>query len=87
MGREAMMSLVDNADSGFDEPLLIPAPKVARLLNMSVRTLWRNRSAGNVPQPVRIGATVRWSVVELEKWIADGCPKHKARDNEGLRRR
>jgi predicted DNA-binding transcriptional regulator AlpA len=80
------MSLVEHAESNFDEPLLISARDVARLLNMSVRTLWRNRSAGNIPQPVRIGATIRWSVVELEKWIADGCPKRKARDNERPRR-
>ncbi len=68
------------------EPLLISAKDVARMLNVSLRTLWRLRSAGDVPAPLTIGATVRWRVDELRKFIAEGCPKRQARENGRLRR-
>ena len=59
---------------GSDAPLLIAAGEVARLLNVSKRTLWRLLSAGKVPAPVRLGSAVRWRRDELEQWILQGCP-------------
>lgn len=55
-------------------PLLIAADEVARLLNISKRTLWRLLSAGKLPKPVRLGNAVRWRRDELEQWISQGCP-------------
>ncbi len=68
--------------SSSPEPLLVPAAEVARLLNVSTRTLWRQLSAGQIPRPVRFGGTVRWPIDELRKWIAEGCPLPRARENE-----
>jgi predicted DNA-binding transcriptional regulator AlpA len=68
------------------EPLLIAAKDVARHMQVSLRTVWRTRSAGQMPPPVRIGAAVRWRLDEIRKWISDGCPKCTARDNERSRR-
>ena len=56
------------------EPRLVTAQEVARLLNISTRTLWRLRSAGHLPAPVRLGGAVRWQLNEIRKWIDDGCP-------------
>ena len=56
------------------EPLLLTAAQVADLLGVSTRTLWRLRSAGSVPAPVKLGGSVRWRGGELHQWIADGCP-------------
>jgi predicted DNA-binding transcriptional regulator AlpA len=80
------MTVDDSQSPEFGEPLLVTAHEFARLLQISVRTLWRMRSAGHVPSPISFGATVRWRLDEIKKWIADGCPKREARDNEGLRR-
>lgn len=68
------------------EPLLVTAAEVARLLGISSRTLWRQLSAGQIPQPVRFGGTVRWNLVDLKKWITDGCPPPRARENEVRRK-
>jgi len=68
------------------EPLLIPAIEFARLLQVSTRTLWRLRSAGDLPAPVRFGGTVRWRLEEVRKWIAEGCPPPRARENERRKR-
>ncbi len=62
----------DEATAG---PLLITAEEVARMMNVSTRTLWRLLSAGRFPQPVRFGGNTRWRVAEVLRWIEDGCPE------------
>ncbi|MFZ1932688.1 MAG: helix-turn-helix domain-containing protein [Thermoguttaceae bacterium] len=59
----------------YETPSLITAVEFAGMLQVSVRTLWRLRSAGQVPAPVRLGGAVRWRLDEVKKWIADGCRK------------
>lgn len=66
-------------------PLLITAEEFAELMQISVRTLWRLRSAHRIPEPVRIGGTVRWSKIVILKWISEGCPSPETRDNDGRR--
>ncbi len=68
------------------EPLLITAEEFAELMQISVRTLWRLRSAGQVPEPVRIGGTVRWNRERVLDWIADGCPPLTSRENSHRRK-
>lgn len=63
------------------ETILIPAEKVAELLGISKRTLWRLLSSGKLPEPVRLGSLVRWNRVELQHWIEEGCPPFQPRDN------
>jgi excisionase family DNA binding protein len=57
-----------------DQGLLIDSRQAAKLLNVSPRTLWRMQNDGEMPQPIRIGRAVRWSLEALKQWIADGCP-------------
>lgn len=68
------------------EPLLIPAAELAVLLNVSTRTLWRQLSARQIPEPVRFGGTVRWRLDEIRNWITEGCPVPQSREN-GRRRK
>ncbi len=55
------------------QPLLITAAELAKLLQVSKRTLWRLRSARELPEAVRLGGAVRWRLDKIKKWIADGC--------------
>ena len=66
------------------EPLLITAAELAKLLQVSTRTLWRLRSAGQLPEAVRLGGAVRWRLDEIKEWIADGCQNEK-RKVDGIR--
>lgn len=72
-----------------DSALLLPAEKLAELLDISLRTLWRLRAAGKLPAPIRLGGSVRWRSDEIQGWIAAGCPSaaqwSKSREN-GWRR-
>lgn len=54
--------------------LLVTAEEVARMLNVSVRSIWRMRSAGHVPKPIRMGGNIRWRRIDIEEWVAAGCP-------------
>lgn len=67
------------------EPLLT-VEDVAKLLNIAVRTVWRRRSAGDMPSPVVIGGAVRWRPDDLKSWIAAGCPPLAARENHPRRK-
>jgi predicted DNA-binding transcriptional regulator AlpA len=52
---------------------LIDARKLAAKLQVSLRTLWRWRSSGQLIQPIRIGGVTRWNLADVEHWIAQGC--------------
>lgn len=54
---------------------LLSAERFAGLLDVSVRTLWRLRSAGKLPEPIRIGGSVRWRVTDIQAWMETGCPQ------------
>lgn len=54
--------------------LLIDVGAVAKLLKCSTRTVYRLADGGRMPRPRKLGALVRWSRAEIERWVADGCP-------------
>lgn len=51
---------------------LLKVADMAKLLGVSVRTIWRLRDAGVLPPAVRFGRSVRWANDTLEEWIARG---------------
>ena len=53
---------------------LITAEELARMLNVSTRTLWRLLAKGELPEPVRLGGSTRWRSEEVSRWIDEGCP-------------
>ena len=69
------MSVGNETIDETGQPLLITARKLAQLLGVSTRTLWRLRSAGRLPEPMRLGGAVRWRFDEVREWIAGGCQR------------
>ena len=57
-----------------EEIRLIDAEELARMLDVSTRTIWRLLSTGKMVQPIRIGGSVRWRLDEVRVWINNGCP-------------
>lgn len=80
------MSIVERQTVAPSEPLLIDVHEVARLTQISERTIWRLRSAELMPQPVRLGGSVRWRREEILCWISEGCPQPQGRDNDSRRK-
>lgn len=52
---------------------LISAKTLANTLSTSVRTVWRLRSSGRLPKPVKIAGSIRWRSSDIEQWIEWGC--------------
>lgn len=61
---------VQSSDSGK----LINSAATAERLGVSPRTLRRLLDAGKTPAPIRVGRCLRWRSVEIDAWIAAGCP-------------
>lgn len=59
---------------GISDARLVSAEELARILAISTRSLWRLRSAGQLPRPVKLGGSIRWRIDEVERWIKVGCP-------------
>jgi predicted DNA-binding transcriptional regulator AlpA len=53
--------------------MMLTIRQVAVRYNVSVLTIRRWWSAGLIPQPVRIGKSLRWIESKLEEWIAQRC--------------
>lgn len=47
---------------------------VAALLRCSRRHIFRLIRSGRMPEPIRVGALLRWLPSVLNSWIASGCP-------------
>jgi excisionase family DNA binding protein len=56
-----------------NSPALLDVQAVARLLGCSARHVYRLADGGQMPQPLKLGALVRWSRQAIEEWIATGC--------------
>ncbi len=65
-----------NNDAGHsdEQAALMGVQQVARLLNCSVRHVYRLADRGAMPPALRLGSLVRWRRTEVEQWIALGCP-------------
>jgi excisionase family DNA binding protein len=65
--------MTSNAQPDDESPLLVPVDRVAYLLQVSKRTVWRLVSAGKLIPPRKLGGIVRWHLEELKAWIARDC--------------
>jgi excisionase family DNA binding protein len=56
-------------------PLLIDTDQAGVILGVSSRTIKRMVAEGTIPGVTRVGRCLRFRRLELEAWIAKGCPK------------
>ncbi len=56
---------------------LVDVKSIASMLGLSRRTVWRFKSAGRLPKPVTLSASVRWRLSDIAKWIEWGCPSQR----------
>ena len=58
-------------------PLCTDAAGIALMLNVSLRTVRRLDDAGRLPAALPLGRSKRWSIAEIEDWIAAGSPPRR----------
>jgi len=56
------------------EPLLVDAPGLATLLDISERQVHRLDSGGKLPAPITLGRCKRWDVQGIKDWLVAGAP-------------
>ncbi len=52
------------------DPLALSVQQVAFLLDISVRSVWRLTSSGELPRPVAIGRSRRWLRHAIDEYLA-----------------
>ena len=72
--RNSQLAILGGQKPPENFELLIDSRKVAKLLQVSERTLWKMHTMGEMPPPIRIRRAVRWSIDTLKTWVANGCP-------------
>jgi predicted DNA-binding transcriptional regulator AlpA len=55
-------------------PFCVDREGLAALLKVSPRTVRRLDDRGKIPEALQFGGCKRWSVAEIEAWIAAGAP-------------
>ena len=51
---------------------------VAKMLDCSVRHVYRLADADRMPRPLKLGTLCRWRADEIRQWVAAGCPSTPA---------
>lgn len=70
-----------------DAGILVDVKTAAKLLCVSAQTLYRLRDLKAMPQPVRLGNSLRWLLAELIEWVDEGCPSKWQRSASRTHRR
>ena len=62
-------------DASFVPSVLLDARELARMMAISVPTVWRWRGDGRLPPAISLTAQcVRWNRATVLDWIERGCP-------------
>lgn len=64
-------------------PALLDVQAVAALLDCSARHVRRLADAGRMPAPLRVGSLLRWRRIDLDAWLAEGCPSVRTAGRAG----
>ncbi len=56
---------------------LMNAAAVGEMLCLSKRQVFRLRSYGKLPRPIKIGGSIRWRSSDIELWLDMDCPDQK----------
>ena len=58
--------------------MLLSKKELAHELRLSARKIDDMRCRGLLPEPRRLGRSIRWVREEITEWIAAGCPSREA---------
>jgi predicted DNA-binding transcriptional regulator AlpA len=67
----------------FPEFTMLTREDVASIFDISLRTLDRWVSGGDIPEPLKVGGRTYWTYSQIKDWIEQGCP---AQNNGNLPR-
>jgi excisionase family DNA binding protein len=62
------------AEHSAVSPALLTVHDLSGKLNCSTRHIYRLVDTRRIPQPVKLGALLRWVKSDVDEWVANGCP-------------
>lgn len=72
MGQQKLANVVESLKAAHGGmALLIDIREVASLCNVSPRSIWSWADDRKFPQPIKLGRLRRWSVIDVQNWIAE----------------
>lgn len=51
-------------------PEILTVNDVAKLLKLSIRSVWRHVATNAIVKPIRIGGSLRWRASDVANWLA-----------------
>jgi predicted DNA-binding transcriptional regulator AlpA len=63
---------------------LINARQFAKMLKVSLRTLWRLVRDGKAPQPIKLNGNTRWLKSTVVAWLKAGCPPQRKEQTKDI---
>lgn len=73
------MQTATEAPAVAEPQRLLDARQAAKMLGIGESTFHRHRALGLIgPDPVRLGGSIRWDRLQLERWIDACCPEADA---------
>lgn len=60
------------------QPETLSTTDLAKVLGVSDRHVFTLEKNGDIPEPVRLGGSKRWTRLAIDQWLAAGCPKRDA---------
>ena len=62
---------------------VLSARALSKLLQTSVRSIWRYRSSGHLPKPVKISGAIRWKLSDIELFLQCNCDMQRFNAEKG----
>ena len=63
-----------SSNSLSSAPQLLTVRELAKMLNVSQRSIYRWVDAGRMPKPIRLASLQRWELRTIQEWIDAGAP-------------
>ncbi len=61
-----------------EQSIAVSAKQLSRLLDVSLRQVWRLNATARLPKNIRLGGSRKWSRAEIMRWFEAGCPNRQA---------
>jgi len=70
LGRMLAWAQEQHSEKAEGSSTMLTASDLAEMLGIDLRSIWRRKADGTLPQPVQLGRSVRWVRKEVEQWLA-----------------
>ena len=71
VGQQKLTNVIESLKAAYGTTLLLDIRQVAELCGVSPRSIWGWADDRKFPQPIKLGRLRRWSLADVQSWIAE----------------